>query len=415
MLSKLLGTVLIITSVVFFAGISAADEFHYNNILIGDRASSMGGAYTGISDDPAGLYYNPAGIMYSTGRNLSASVNAYNSHVKTYKGVIGGYDWERSSSALLPNYFGIIQPLGKMKIGFSYAVPDSALEDQDQSFYNLPSSLGNATTVKMFVINFNNEDNIYNYGPSVAAEIMKDLSAGVTLYVHQRRAQVINNQLVNLSDGRYEWSNIYTETNEWGFKPVLGVMWSPFEKVSLGISAAKTLIIDSETAGQTTYKGINYSLNTVDRIVGISNAKRKYPYELRTGVGYFASERLLLSGDLAFFTSVKDANYGDKNFVINAALGTEYYMSRKWAARAGIFTNMANTNEITAGYTNQEEHINYYGGGMSLSHFTKNTSVTLGGNMSLGSGKAQVIRGSTGIQDVSASSWTMFLSSSYSY
>ena len=54
-----------------------ADENHYSNQLIGYRAAGLGGAYTAISDDPSGLYYNPAGIVYAQTSNLSASVNAF--------------------------------------------------------------------------------------------------------------------------------------------------------------------------------------------------------------------------------------------------------------------------------------------------------------------------------------------------
>src|SRR3990172_7727877 len=89
--------ILVMAFVLMSASVSVADDLHYNNILIGDRVSGMGGAYTGVSDDPAGLYYNPAGIVYSTGRSLSASVNAYHSLTKTYEGVIGGNDWKRDS------------------------------------------------------------------------------------------------------------------------------------------------------------------------------------------------------------------------------------------------------------------------------------------------------------------------------
>ena len=52
-----------------------ADEYHYNNMLIGDRASGMGGAYTAVSDDATGMFYNPAAIVYVGDRNFSASVN----------------------------------------------------------------------------------------------------------------------------------------------------------------------------------------------------------------------------------------------------------------------------------------------------------------------------------------------------
>ncbi len=55
------------------------------------------------------------------------------------------------------------------------------------------------------------------------------------------------------------------------------------------------------------------------------------------------------------------------------------------------------------------------GGTMSISHFTRNTSVTLGGGLALGSGKAQILSGRTDIQTVDSKGWMLFLASSYSY
>lgn len=430
--------VLAIVFIVISYGISVADEYHYNNILIGDRASGMGGAYTAVSDDPTGMYYNPAGIAYSTTRNLSASVNAYYNFRKKYKGVIGGHGWERTSSALLPNYFGIIQPLGKFKVGFSYAVTDSIQEDQDQTFYDLPldpkvEAYNPGANISRYIINFNNDDNTYNFGPSIATRITDDLSAGITIYIHQRKAQLIFNQFVETKNGvsGYEWINGYFETNEWGIRPILGLMWSPVEKVSLGIAVSKTILLDSDTTWQSTYRleGINVDTNN-DGISDTNNiferpnvystdAKRKYPYQINTGIAYFASNSLLLSGDVSYSSKVDNpAVFGpfeDREAVLNAALGTEYYLSRNWAMRAGLFTNMANTPEIKTGVSGQPEHIDLYGGSLSLSRFTKNTSVTLGGNMSYGAGKAQVVSGSSSVQDANAHAWTIFISSSYSY
>jgi len=237
--------------------VSFADEYHYNNILVGDRASGMGGAYTAVSDDPTGMYYNPSGIMYSTMRNLSASVNAYYNLTKKYESVIGGHGWERKSASLLPNYFGIIQPLGKLKVGFSYAVPDSIQEDQDQTFYNLPldptvEKFNTGVKISKYIINFNNDDNIYNFGPSIATEIAKDFSAGLTLYIHHRRSHLIINEFLTTSNDGYAWINNYSETNEWGVKPILGLMWSPIEKISIGLAISKTMLLDSVTTSQKT-------------------------------------------------------------------------------------------------------------------------------------------------------------------
>ena len=50
-----------------------------------------------------------------------------------------------------------------------------------------------------------------------------------------------------------------------------------------------------------------------------------------------------------------------------------------------------------------------------MSHFTRNTSVTLGGGYTYGAGKAQIVSNSTRIQDAESTGWMFFLSSSYSY
>jgi long-chain fatty acid transport protein len=101
--------------------------------------------------------------------------------------------------------------------------------------------------------------------------------------------------------------------------------------------------------------------------------------------------------------------------VLNVALGTEYYFNKNWAIRGGVFTDYANTPRIDPALILQDEHIDLYGASLSLSFFTRNTSITLGGNVSLGNGKSQSQSGSVEIQDVRENAWTLFLSSSYTY
>lgn len=395
--------------------VSSADEFHYNNFLIGDRASGMGGAYTAVSDDPSGLYYNPAGIVYATGRNLSASVNAYYSQKKTYNNVIGGQGWDRNSSSLLPNFFGITQPFGKYQFGFSYAVPDSILERQNQIFYgSFPTVLGSPAT--RYVINFNNEDNTYNMGPTLAAEINNKLSLGMTMYLYHRSSQTILNQFITLQDGRFEWTNQYVNLVERGYKPILGVMWSPLDKWTVGLSISKTFLYSESRTGQKTFKDANAATpNDVTFTTESTEGKRKFPLVVRAGTAYFASSSLLVTLDGAYYTKVTDPVFGDRVSVLNGALGAEYYPDKNWAVRAGLFTDLANTPQLNPASTGQAEKIDLYGASLSISNFTRNTSISFGGSVSTGSGKAQIVSGSTDIQNADIFGWTLFLSSSYSY
>jgi len=406
-----------------FAATCGADEFHYNNILIGDRASGMGGAYTAISDDPSGMYYNPAGIAYSIGKNLSASVNAYNVSKRTYKGVIGGQDWTRTSSTLLPNFFGIIQPVGKVKLGFSYAVPDSNQEDQDQSFKYSFDNWGSTT----HVINFNNNNTTNLFGPSAALQLSDTFSVGTTLYVHLRNTEAIFNSTKQSDDKKYhEWVNEYRESDEFGIKPIIGVMWTPVDKLSLGAAVSKTVILKSEVLQQSNSStALNQSFDNTNGPVVLdrnneslatSAHKRTYPYQVTAGAAYFANSSLLISGDLSYF-SAYDFRWIDgvakRRAVINGAIGTEYFLNKNWALRGGLFTDFANTPAVMEGVTDQLEHIDMFGGSMSLSHFTKNTSISFGGNYKAGSGKSQIF--GENIQNATASNWSVFVSSSYSY
>lgn len=397
-----------------------SDEFHYNSILIGDRASGMGGAYTAVSDDASGMFYNPAGIVYISDRNFSASVNTYSSVVKTYDNVIGGQPFTRRSSALLANYFGIVKPFGNYKFGFSYAVPDSVNEDLSQRV-NKVSSTTNGGSYD-FTLNLNNRDNTYNFGPSLATAINNEWAVGMTLYVHQRETLIIQNQFRANVDGTNQWNNSYFKLNELGVRPILGVNWSPIEKLSLGMAVSKAMIFDSSATSQTTCansttagcdKTVNNVLFKVPTLTSYES-KRQYPMRVAVGAAYFANKDLLLSTDITYNSAVIDPIFGEKVATYNVAVGSEYYMSRKWAMRAGVFSNVANTPQIVKGVTEIEEHINLYGGSLSFTRFTGDSSVTVGGSISYGKGQSQIGGTSTtDVQDATTFGWTMFLSSSY--
>ena len=62
------------------AGLAAqarADDGHYQNFIVGERAAGMGGAFTAIADDPSATYYNPAGLVGAQKDILSASLSVY--------------------------------------------------------------------------------------------------------------------------------------------------------------------------------------------------------------------------------------------------------------------------------------------------------------------------------------------------
>ena len=224
---------------------ASADDQHYNNILIGDRAAGLGGAYTAISDDASGMFYNPAGIVYTENLQLSASANALHKTELVYKDVLNGGDWTRKSDNIVPNYFGMTTKLGDGYLGFSYAVTDFELKDQDSEFTTIDG-------VDLFVVNINNNDKVTKFGPSYALKLNEEWDIGFTLYWHERDRELTNNQFFRLPGGIYEWSNLYFENEESGYEPVIGVMWSPRDDLSLGLSVRQVFVTSSRSRSQFT-------------------------------------------------------------------------------------------------------------------------------------------------------------------
>lgn len=397
----------------WFSSTAVADSNHYHEILLGDRATGLAGAYCAIADDPSGLFYNPAGIVHASNSNISGSMNAINIAKKTYRNVMGnGKDWVRDSSELLPNFFGLLQDLGGGKAGFSYAVIDSTLENQDEDFSNI-QLLG--LPVDRFVINFNNQDKAMLFGPSYAIQYRDKLSVGTTLYGYYRSQEQITHLYKEEPSHITVDSTRYLSTDEFGVHPKLGVMYSPAPKWSLGITLGQTFLLRAKIRDQHTGPDETNNLAVARRDDEFTN-KRKLPLEIRMGTAYFHSSKFLLSSDLGYFSA---ADYLKKP-VLNFSMGIEYYIKPTWALRTGFYTNNANTASLRASnvYSIQEEHIDYRGFTFSATHFTRSNALTLGMQFAEGNGQAQLFEPTAGdavLNEVKAMVLNVFMSATYSY
>jgi len=388
-----------------------ADETHYINSNVGDRASGMAGAYTAISDDSSGCYYNPAGIAFAPANKFSASVNAISTSTRTYKNVLtdisgNTLDWEQKSFSLLPNYFGIVQTFGPGMVGFSYAVPDSAQMRQKQVFTNIQG----AQVIDTYTINLNNYDKAYLFGPSYSYKVSDSLSLGGTLYYYYRDSELIVNQFVMFQDNTEAITNIHSTRTDQGIKPILGVIWDPMDNLSIGLTLSKLWLFDSEKDIQSIQN--NYPADAADFFLvkqSLSD-KDKFPLSTALGLAWFYSPSLLFSCDLKYFDSVDD-----KKSVLNIALATEYYTSERFAIRAGIYSDMSNAPDVTSATVSDVDHMDIYGLSLSGSFFSGKSSVSLGVDWGFGKGDAQVDASSNTVYDVEYNNLTLHISTSFSY
>jgi long-subunit fatty acid transport protein len=417
-----------------FLGTQAlADAFHYKNILVGERAAGLGGAFTAISDDPSGVFHNPAGLIFSMENYFSLSANGYVFSTTEYQEIVGSQNYTYTSQGLVPVFFGISQNLGKGKIAFAMVVPNSDFLDQEDTIIALSTSPDRANTLKRKVFR---QDLTYVAGPAYARELFKNFTFGFSLLGFARFDRAIDNQLIifnplegdDLKEGRYFIQNTHFTRAAYGLTPKLGIQFMPLPKWSLGLTADMPINLSGSQSGQQIATQFNNEERKPAELDGTFDKDIQTgewnniafavptPFNLALGSAYFLSKDLLVTGDVFWHSESNQLDAG-ADFVtastFNWALGTEYYLSPSWALRLGAYSDNANTPTLSSALQNQNDHVNLLGGTLSVSFMQPGSSVTLGGGYSRGTGQGQAIGGTAAIQTVVQQNLMFYFAGSY--
>lgn len=426
---------------IFCLQIIFADDYHFNNFFIGDRAASMGGAYCAIADGPEGVYYNPAGLSFSTSNYFSLSANAIQYKQMIYKGIkFNGaeesIDYTRRSFSFIPNFFGFLQKYKHFTFAFTVASPDSELYDQRDSF-EIPTSQNGTKYTNNLNVDLSKTYMVYEAGPSFSFLPSKQLSVGFGLFVRYTNNRQIyqQSQIYDLENGSSQtsYSSSYMRDDIISIVNNFGVQYMPIKYLSIGYSFSMPLhLVDIKSRKSTKLDGLNnpnLSLGYFDGSVGSKENQvvnifedglfRSTVVKQTIGVAGFITKSVVVSLDGSFYIAVQDENneYADFHnwFTWNVSTGVEWYITQNFPLRLGFFTDNANTPELEDGKTDQLDHVNLYGGSFSIGYATSSMSVNLGATISGGVGKAQMIGGSKEIQDLEAFAVTVFISGGYSF
>ncbi|NDG84033.1 MAG: hypothetical protein EBX52_03220 [Proteobacteria bacterium] len=418
---------LLIASISVMAPWALADEYHYNEILIGERASGLGGAFTAISDDPSGLYYNPAGLVYGFENYISVSANSYVSSGTTAKNVLAGKDYNIKSSALSPTYFGFSQTVGKGKLAIAVIVPDTQTVNQDDYITGIASAVDTPSTLRR---KFFRADTTYLIGPGYARSIGERSSIGASLLAFIRSDNAIDNQFVTYNPdptGKYFFQDTVLDRQYYGILPKIGFQHMFNDKLAIGAAVSKRFLLTSSSTLRTTARKIDPltglpvsdpggggSFQTEAQVTETkANPSTQSPLTANFGTTWFFNKSLLVSGDLNYYSS--DANFKDYKLqpVLNWALGSEWFVNESFALRGGVFTNNSNTPALSSTKTDQLDHIDMLGGSLSISFLKPGSSFSVGATYARGTGRGQAIGGTTAIQEITRSSLALTLSGSY--
>ena len=383
----------------------------------------MGGAFAAISDDPSGIFHNPAGIVFSMESYFSLTANAYSFSNEKFKDIVPGKDYTYRSQGLIPTFFGLTQTVGKNKFGLAIVVPNSDLIDQDDSLEGISTESGSASTLRR---RFFRQNTTYLVGPAWAREIGKNLTVGVSLFGFFRTDRAIDNQWVlfnPLPTGQYLVANTYLSRQSMGLIPKVGLQYMPLEKWALGLTAdvpvnlsgsSKLVVLGSKaTAGKPVLNTGNFENDMQSRTAEDNFSDVPDPIHVTLGNAYFFTKKSLISLDVDYYSAALRFNGHSTVAMVNIAVGAEHYLADSIALRGGFYTNNAATPGIENGQTNQSPHVNVYNGTLGLSFYRPGSSLTLSSSYGVGVGKGQAIGDSTAVQKLERSELTFFVSGGY--
>ncbi len=399
-----------------------ANQFSANqrNILPGGRAALMGGAFTALSDDSSGAYYNPAGLAFSPGREVSISGLSYFNNNLVYRSAVDGQDFTEKSSGTTTTFIGGTLGISGLKVGWSIINLDVRNINQNDSYVidnGTPASTGIYTRTHQ-------ESNTYAwYGASLALKLSNAMSVGVSGY-HYKRVILASNH--NMSAFESDDAQVIDKkflTDNKGMVVVFGGMYRT-KSWSLGFSARLPQALSNSTV--VNVDELSYSPSQWDE--NIENVSASYqecfqkqvpcalhsdvttsslhelnPYTFTLGFAWTPGKAFTLSSDILFHQGVASpytfAGNRDLEHTLNYSLGAELFLGGL-TLRAGAFTNYSMYPEPTAGGVNQASAIDYVGftGGVGVKD--KGRDSFIGVVRQIGTGKSQILTNDPSVQEV---------------
>lgn len=336
----------------------------------------MGGAFTAISDDPSGAYYNPAGLSFAYEDSISMTTFSQNYYKKN----------ENEFQTFSPNFIGSIKSFGKYKFGLSivnrYNQSYRYSEIIDQRALSL---LG----LKDVIFQDTKEANQLLFGPSLSKSLTPNLSIGASLYILNDYEYTTTSYLIRDSENQIIVESSKDDRTNRGIFPVLGLLYAIQPKLSVGLSINRVIsngrgnrsqnsfLLGTNSTGENTI-GIlqgthDESGGKINDIISYTGPKfsANIPQitEIRLGLAWFPSAKFLAAFDAIYTDGYKTkvdqtryffsglsmpyilfSNNVDEELyrtdTLNLAFGLEYFFKENFSLRAGIFTNQANTPRI---------------------------------------------------------------------
>jgi hypothetical protein len=416
-----------------------ADPFHFQGIPLGQRALGFGGAFTSLADDPSAAYYNPAGLVWSGDRALSASLtlNAFDRQtiIDGYRTAVGSATLKHESGPSLPSSIGFLKRLGRRGPGGERAhalgVSTFSVEQRTLGFdVEIQKQPGG----DIDTLSVDRSDRTAWQGISYAYRVSDSFSFGLSGFLsltrNQYREEIVSAKLgAPLPEpGSFEaeqaaWESHRVDTNVKNLVTRFGVLYQVNEKWRVGAmfqppclhvrgrASVRERRLDSDAAGGTG----SFFNATQDGLA----AHYPMPWEIRLGASFKPLSWVTLSLDTSLYgptgskqkpvVAVGDrkpdpdtgAIAGVGHFELdrwyrmtsgNVAIGSELRLFERVAVRAGLFTSLSAAPPVPRQSTQYyAPDIHRFGGALSLGVTTSGYDLSLGAAGLYGRGDAMAL------------------------
>lgn len=402
----------------------------------------MGGAFGAVADDSSALFYNPAGLALAVSSNISASVNALQLTNRDYQKLFNNKDsFFEQSQDIVPTFTGGVIDLTEYADALHGAFNLQTLTQQSSNQNDILRRPDIA--LEYFHRSAKSQSSELLFGIGAGRRLAQNFALGFSLggrqavqdqQVYQDVSQKIEPSLVKLKETVATTKSLFSTltTNDRATAKVMaaelgvGLMWSPWPSVSIGLAGHYDLLISQSLSAETDSLNLfhynDYSLPLADdfeirkgasaddaqkNIDSYSNKKvarrssnnqtselnpgtspayvrNEYGVEpgrsrLRLGVAYFPTPRLLLAGDVVWHRSTTEwvlSRSLATEDVFNVHLGSEYFVTPGLFLRNGVFTNFDARPKALS--SKNPERIDFYGASLFLGTQTADTQFSGG-------------------------------------
>ncbi|MEL6180359.1 MAG: hypothetical protein AAFS10_15480 [Myxococcota bacterium] len=415
-----------------------ADEVHYENFRYGQRAMGAGGAMVAFPGEPEASWYNPAALALIQGTRLSGSLQFFGSERHTLTDGLrsqttGNTDLTSSDVLLLPSSSVLSYAFGADD-QHVIALSSFLVSERDETFSDTIETRlidGNQWLDQSLTFTRQDIDRIVYIGPSWAWRSTPTFTLGLSVFYARREqnAQALTSftEQRRQQDSGALLSTTFDDTlasttiDDGALLARLGVLVVQ-GRLSFGATAT-TQSIALHGSGRLAYtftdsgdpadtSGLNpNNPDPFRELVNVSDvdAQTIYPWNFAAGLAYRVPSRWAVASQVSvYLPSQYDrlelnasqqelianslVNRVERQWVVNGALGAEWYATARVPLRFGAFTNRSAAPDIPSNPTMlMLPKVDLYGVTTSVGFIGDKRAINIGAEVQWGRGHDVVL------------------------